>query len=406
MGTRFNAFFIMGLSGEGGEMDEELETQTPQLAAIDQAALTPLVQRALNSETVEVIDWECEQLHGGVGLGTAIYRFAGQGRDQEQKVPWSLILKTLSPAGDNTHVSAWNYYKREADAYQSGWLDDLPGGLAAPRNFGVVEHPDGTCWIWLEDVTEDIGWHWPLEHYGVVARHAGQFNGAYLMDRPLPSWPWLSSGWLRGYIAESAPAIPLIRDSLDHPLVRRGFPGDASDRLFRLWKERDLYLEALGRLPQTLCHLDLFRRNLFARKTADGDDYQTVALDWAFTGRGAIGAELVPLVLASFAFFEVDLTQVQALEDMVFEGYLEGLRDAGWRGDPRQVRLGYTAASLRFRFAELNRAMEFILDESQHFFLEQVFGRPMEEIEDHWAQVGNLCDSLTDEARELMDVLG
>jgi hypothetical protein len=62
-------------------MDEELETQTAQLAAIDQATLMPLVQSALNSETVEVTDWESEQLHGGMGLGTAIYRFAGQGRD-------------------------------------------------------------------------------------------------------------------------------------------------------------------------------------------------------------------------------------------------------------------------------------------------------------------------------------
>jgi hypothetical protein len=385
-------------------MDEKLKTQAAQLAGIDQATLTPLVQSALNRQTVEVIDWECEQLHGGIGLGTAIYRFSGGAHDQGQKVPWSLILKTLCPAEDNTNVSDWNYYKREADAYQSGLLDDLPGRLAAPRCFGVVERQDGTCWVWLEDVGEEIGSQWPLEHFGVVARHAGQFNGAYLVERPLPSWPWLSSGWLRGYIALSVPAIPLIRNSLDHPLVRRAWPDDASARFFRMWEERDLYLDALDRLPQTLCHLDLFRRNLFARKTADGDD-QTVVIDWAFAGRGAIGAELVPLVLASFAFFEIDLDQTQRLEDIVSEGYLEGLRDAGWRGDPRQVRLGYTAASLRFRFAELNRAMDMILDESQHPFMEQAFGRSMEEIEDHWAQVGSLCDSLTDEARELMDIL-
>jgi hypothetical protein len=390
-------------------MDEKLETtsgiQAVPLAAIDQATLTPLVQSALNSETVKVTDWECEQLHGGIGMGTAIYRFAAQGRDQGQKVPWSLILKTLRPAEDNANISAWNYYKREADAYQSGWLADLPGGLAAPRSFGVVEHPDGTCWIWLEDVRDESGSHWPLEHYGLVARHAGQLNGAYLVERSLPSWPWLSSDWLRGYIALSAPAIPLIRNSLGHPLVRRAWPGDANARLFRLWEERNLFLDALDRLPQTLCHLDLFRRNLFARKTADGDD-QTVAIDWAFVGRGAIGAELVPLVLASVAFNEIDLAQAQALEDVVLEGYLQGLRDAGWRGNPRQVRLGYTAGSLRFRFAELNRAMDMILDESQHPFMEQVFGRSMEEIQEHWAQVGNLVDSLTDEARELMDVLG
>jgi hypothetical protein len=390
-------------------MDEELETtsetQAAQLATIDQATLTPLVQSALNSETVEVLEWDCEQLHGGVGLGTAIYRFSGEGHDQGQEVPWSLILKTLSPAEDNVTVSAWNYYKREVDAYQSGWLDELPGGLAAPRCFGVVEYPDGICWIWLEDVRDEIGSQWPLEHFGLVARHAGQLNGAYLVERCLPSWPWLSSGWLRGYIALSAPAMPLIRDSLDHPLVRRNWPADASARLFHLWKERTLFLDALDRLPQTLCHLDVFRRNLFARKTADGDD-QTVVIDWAFAGRSAIGAELVPLVLASVAYYEVDLAQAQALEDVVFEGYLQGLSDAGWRGNPRQVRLGYAAGSVRFRLGELDRAMDMILDESQYPVVEQAYGRSMEEIEDHWAQVGNLIDSLTDEARELMDILG
>jgi hypothetical protein len=137
----------------------------------------------------------------------------------------------------------------------------------------------------------------------------------------------------------------------------------------------------------------------------DGDD-QTVVIDWAFAGRGAIGEELVPLVLASVAFNEVDFAQAQALEEIVFEGYLEGLHDAGWRGDPQHVRLGYTAASLRLRLGELNRVIDMILDESQYPFAEQVFGRSMEEIEDHWAQADGLVDSLTDEARGLMHILG
>jgi hypothetical protein len=386
-------------------MNQKLGTQEAELAGIDQTTLTPLVRDALGSKTVEVTNWEIEQVHGGIGTGTAVYRFSGQGRDKHQTLPWSLILKTLCPAEDNTHISAWNYYKREADAYQSGWLDDLPGGLVAPRCFGVIEYSDGTCWIWLENVRDEIGAHWPLEHFGVVARHAGQLNGAYLVERSVPSWPWLSSGWLRGYIALSAPAIPLIRNSLNHPLVRCAFPGDSSEKMLRLWEERNLYLDTLDRLPQTICHLDLFRRNLFARKTADGDD-QTVVIDWAFAGRGAIGEELVNLVLANLAFNEVELAQIKALEDIVFEGYLKGLSDTGWQGNPRQVRLGYTASSIRWRFAEINRAMEMILDDSKHAFMEQVFGRSMEEIESHFAHVMSLVDSLTDEARELMEILG
>jgi hypothetical protein len=386
-------------------MDEKLETQAAQLAAIDRATLAPLVQSALNSETVEVIDWECKQLHGGLGAGTAIYRFAGQGHDQGQTVPWSLILKTLHPQLPADDPSAWNYYKREAHAYQSGWLADPPGGLAAPRCFGVVEHSDGTCWIWLEDVRDEIGLHWPLEHYRVVARHAGQFNGAYLVDRPLPSWPWLSVGWLRQYVEQAAPTLPLLRDSLDHPLVRRAWPGDAIDTFFRLWEERHLFLDALDRLPQTICHLDVFRRNLFARKTADGGD-QTVAVDWAFAGRGAIGQELVPLVLASLMFYEVGLDKARELEEIVFDGYLEGLREVGWRGDAQQVRLGYAAASLRYRCGgELGRFLAILLDESLYDIAQQTFGRPIGEVVDFWARVEHLFDSTIDEARELIDAL-
>jgi hypothetical protein len=140
----------------------------------------------------------------------------------------------LHPLDYGDHLSAWNYYKREADAYRSGWLDDLPGGMAAPRHFGIVEHPDGTCWIWLQDVTDDIGAQWPLEHYGVVARHVGQLNGVYLAAEHQPFWPWLSSGWLRQYVAQSAPAMTPLRESLDHPLVRRWLPGDASERVVEL----------------------------------------------------------------------------------------------------------------------------------------------------------------------------
>jgi hypothetical protein len=384
---------------------EKQETSTAQLASVDQAILTPLVQSALNSETVEVMTWDHEQLHGGAGTGNAIYRFTGQGRDGEQEIPWSLILKTLSPGEGNTDVSAWNYYKREADAYQSGWLANLPGSLAAPRCFGVIEHQDGSCWLWLEELADEIGSPWPLEHYGLVARHLGQFNGAYLADRPLPSWSWLSSGWLRQVIESSASAIPLLRDSLDHALIRRRMPGDAGDRYFRLWEQRGVYFHALDRLPQTLCHLDIFRRNLFSRRTAAGN-YQTVAIDWAFAGRGALGEELVPLILGSVMFFEVGLDQAQALEEIAFESYLEGLRDAGWRGDPRQVRLGYAAAaSLRYKFNDVERWLALALNESFHPMILQMWGMPIEDVIDHGVQMESSFDRLADEARELIDAL-
>ncbi|MFQ5614419.1 MAG: phosphotransferase, partial [Anaerolineae bacterium] len=316
-----------------------------RLQAIDRVTLTPLVRRALGSRTVEVVDWNYNQIHGGFEVNAGIYRFAGQGRDRGKTVPWSLILKIIRPPAGEDDPGDWNYLKRDVLVYQSGLLADLPGGLAAPRCFGITEETDGEFWLWLEEVADDIGPQWPLTRYGLAARHLGRFNGAYLTGRrPLPSQPWLSRGWLRSLVPQAAPQIAQLPTVLDHPLVRRLYPPDVAGGLFRLWAERETFLEALDRLPQTFCHRDAFRRNLFARRGPDGRE-QTVAIDWVFAGAGAVGAEMVALVVATLGFREVEFDRAQELEIIVFEGYLAGLDAAGWGGDPRLVRFGYAAAA-------------------------------------------------------------
>ena len=62
------------------------DTQAPQVDAVDQATLTPLVQRALKRENIDVIDWKFDQLHTGAGEWSAVYRFSGKGQDQEQTI--------------------------------------------------------------------------------------------------------------------------------------------------------------------------------------------------------------------------------------------------------------------------------------------------------------------------------
>jgi hypothetical protein len=192
------------------------------LQSIDNAALTPLLRQASGSETVEVANWDCRGIHEGYGDGnlggTAIHHVAGAGDDGGRTVHWSLILKLFQPPPDRGQPSDWNYWRREADAYRSGWLDDLPGRLAAPRCFGVVAYGDGTCWIWMKDIEDEFGPQWPLEYCGVVGSHLGQFNGAYLVGRPIPSHPWLGRDWLRGYVALSAGDMPQLRNSSGHPL--------------------------------------------------------------------------------------------------------------------------------------------------------------------------------------------
>lgn len=385
-----------------------------RLQEIDAATLTPLVRDALGRAALQVVDWEHQVLRGGVGLGGSVHRFTGTEREGDQVVPWSLILKVIcDPAvhtGDareifgRTDPSAPFYWKREALAYRSGALQDLPGGLCAPRCFGAIEHPGEAVWLWLEEVADRFEGQWPLEHYRIVARHLGQLNGAYLAGRSLPTGPWVCQGLMRAYAEQAAPVFARLRESLDRPLIRRLLPGDRAAELLALWEGRETYLQVLERLPQTFCHMDAFRRNLFARRTPEGED-QTVAVDWSYVGCGAVGEELVPLVEASILFFEVDMSQARALYEIALEGYTEGLRDAGWHGDFRLVHLGYkAAANLRYGIAAFAEFLVTVLDENREL-VRQTVGLSLEQVVDLSAAANAQLVPLREGIPELMTVL-
>jgi hypothetical protein len=263
---------------------------------------------------------------------------------------WSLVLKACRDPGGTGPVAVQHheYWRREFLAYASGVLDALPPGVEAPRCFGADERPGG-AWLWLEDLGDAPGGApWPLDRYGSVARHAGQFNGAYLAGRPLPAVPWLSAGVARSYVERWGRHVERLGEFVDHPLVRRQWPDATTrDRITRLWRERETFLAALARLPQVLAHLDLFKPNLFLADDPSGR-VRTVAVDWAYLGTAAVGEELAPLVCASVAFGGDHAERVPELGELAFASYVAGLRDAGWGGDERTARLGYCAGVIRY----------------------------------------------------------
>ncbi len=325
------------------------EADLRRIATLDRAALTPLVQQAVHSETIQVVDWAFEQVQGGIQHNTRIYRVSGTGDDQGGEVRWSLILKTTQwePGENGDGVTYW---QREALAFQSGLLNRLPVGLGVPRCFGVAAYPGKSCWIWLEDLTDRYGRQWALDHYRWVAYHLGQFNGAYLTTTPLPTFPWLSKGWLRQYVEKCAAGMEHLQQVWQHPVVKRLYSDAVIHAVFRLWSERNVYLAELDKLPQTFCHLDAFRGNLFICRGAEGQD-KLVAIDWAFAGQGAVGQEPAMLVAGALGFAEVDLAQIPQLDRIVFEAYVEGLREAGWNGDREGVRFAYKISpALHFGF--------------------------------------------------------
>jgi hypothetical protein len=368
------------------------------LHTLERSAITPLVRRATHSPMVEVSDWSVYPIHSGDGEGLGVYRFVGTGEDRGQQVGWSIILKAFGAPAEGGQEGDWNYWKREAMAYRSGLLDDLPGGIAAPRCLGVEELADGIVRLWLEDVATTNDAPWSLDRYALAARHLGQFNGAYLVERSLPEAPWLSTHWLRGWVGANEAAIDHLKGVLEHPLVRQVYPEGVSRNFLRLWSERELLLDRLDRLPHTLCHLDAFRRNLLDRRLSDGSE-QTLALDWAFVGKGVLGEELGPLIQVSVEFFEAEGIPAQELEEEAFQGYLDGLTDVGWRGDARVVRFGYLASTaLRYGVGTVRLVLPVLLDERLHPRVEELLGCPIEVVLKKWAEETEHMVLLTDEA--------
>lgn len=382
------------------------------LQALDPGALADLVRQDQRNPAFEILDWTVQPLDHERIIATTggLYRFSGSGRDGDVTKPWALVLKIINrPEEGCLDLREWCYWKRELLAFQSGLLEDLPGGLVAPCCYGMTERDDGG-WLWLEHIVESTGRRWSLEHYHHAAHQSGRFGGAFLSGTPLPDHAWLSAPFFRSVFAdggkwaahmdpespESAWRSPVVREAFDEPL---------RSRVLRLWAEKHDFFAAIDRLPQVLCHNDLHRRNLMFRRSADGQE-ELVALDWAFCGPGAIGADIGELVATSMYFFEIDPADAEALEATVFDGYLAGLREAGWSGDVRLARLGYTSSVGLWMGATLPGWAALMLGEGLKIDATAMFGRPAEEALAGWATLAEFSLERANEARSLMRALG
>jgi hypothetical protein len=329
----------------------------------------------------------------------ALYALSGTAHVGAAERPWRAVLRMLAPVAgrdDPTHIQYW---KREPLLYGSGLLDDLPGGLRAPRCYGCHELADGTVWLWLEQIREDGEGSWPLARWALAARHLGQFNGAYLAGRPLPRAPWLGGRRLRTWLAHHGPLVAQIAAAPTRPDLRRFWPRGVVDAILRLWDEREGFLTALERLPQTFCHGDAMRRNLLAHRRPDGAE-ETVGIDWEYTGYLAAGEEVGQTLSVAGAFFHLDPADLPALDEALFAGYLAGLRDAGWRVDPRPVRFAYAAhAALRNLFNAVGASLP---DEARRAAILQNQGHTWEELAGRRAAVRPFLLTRADEARRLL----
>jgi Phosphotransferase enzyme family len=376
---------------------------------LDTHTVAHLLGRLVPAGDAQLADWHLAPIAVVPGQSTGgLYRLSGTAVYQDAPIQWSLVLKVVSVPPDAppifTEPDQPLYWKREVLAYQSGVLDTLPGGLRAPRCIDVTEQPDGSYHLWLEDVADTYGPVWMLAQYGIAARTLGRFNGAYLAGQSMSAYPWL----VRDGIASQRGAIehaPWLRDLIadtrawQHPLLSSTFPGNTAERLLRLWDTRDALFDALARMPRTLCHLDAWQGNLFFPPGGNGHA-GLIAIDWAVIGKAAPGVDPGDL-LASYFLFRVEPTDPQTLDTTIFTSYVDGLREAGWQGDPQQARLTY-AAFTALKYALRLYWLADVLDESKHEMWERHSRHSMSQFLQNAAIFLTYLLDLADEARALI----
>ncbi|MFL6074481.1 MAG: hypothetical protein ACJ73S_13895 [Mycobacteriales bacterium] len=246
----------------------------------------------------------------------------------------SAVLKLATPRGEGAapwltsdDPGHWNYWRRETEAYRSGWAHTAytAGGLVGPALLDSADLPDGAVALWLEDVPGAVGGGWTVAGLVDVAHRLGVAQAGWVGDRPRP--PWLSRRWLRQYV-DSKPTGPPVGHACRHPVLagsppRRPAPavGGQADAA------EPGRAAAAYRLPPEPVADEPGRRRLAGRPAGLG-----------FTGDGALGEDVANLVVDTVADGLLPVSMLPELMETLPAAYLAGLREAGWHGDPDRVR--------------------------------------------------------------------
>ena len=374
-----------------------VDTHT-RLDAIDASVVAPIVSTLLDtSRPVEVTAWTCAAVASGMG-GQGVYRVSGSGLLDGEATEWSAILKVLRSGEENTDPTSETYWLREREAIRSGLLDGVEDGVSMPRCLAIEDIAPDETWLWFEELYNDMPHPWPTETWADIARQFGRWQGEYLVGKPLPSHDWLCRGWLERCFTDWGP--PRLSGQLPQPVFSRLYPGDSAARIERFWEHRDTYLAAYRRAPLAVAHLDAHLRNLFYRGG------RVVAVDWAFASIEAAGADLCGLIVGCVYMGEALPAEYREFDRAVFQGYLAGLADVGWRGDADAIRFSFLVAScLRLATVFVSTAHMLANDLDNGFWrvMATLLGaEDQEETILRWARGNQFLAECADEARSLL----
>lgn len=228
------------------------------------------------------------------------------------------VLKLAIP--NDEPATGWNHWRREPLAYRDGFVEEYlaDSDLTAPRLLHAVTRDDAAIELWLEDVDGVPGEHWDLAELGRFATRLGALQAHW--THPTATPPWLSRRFLRHYTDVNQPVEAV---DWDQPLAAAVWPPSLRTGLRRLWQRRAELLARAEALPSTVCHLDVWPKNLFER------DGRTVLIDWAFVGHGAVGEDVGNLIPDTVLDGLFDVADLDEIHHTVTDAYLTGHRDGG-----------------------------------------------------------------------------
>ncbi|ADB30737.1 aminoglycoside phosphotransferase [Kribbella flavida DSM 17836] len=256
----------------------------------------------------------------------------------------------------------WNYWRREVEVYQDPAFGRQLADTGLHLPAAEVESLDGGAVIWLEEVHGLPGSEFSLADHAALAAACGRWQA-----RPAEPRPWTSEGFLRDYSTTRAVPWELLDDDAAwrQRLVAEHWPPGLCAAWLHLVAHRTELLDLVERLPRARCHLDLWVSNVIRRPSGE-----LALLDWAFTGDGALGEDIGNHIPDAVFDLFWPAERMPELAETCTDSYLAGLHEAGWRGDPGQVRLAVMASGVKYAWL-LPHLLGRAADESHHAYHQQ-----------------------------------
>lgn len=243
-----------------------------------------------------------------------------------QSVTRSPIMASIPP--EFREMAAANLpWRVEPDVYRSDLASHLPDGLRMPDCLCVREVDDESSAVWIEAV-DVIPAQWTLHNLRDTARLLGRFAATTAVqdiadDVGHVSGPRQARVYFEGRLRAQYVAAYSEGSVFDHPAVAPHFTPPLRTRLMSLVDHAPSLIDEIEALLLLAAHGDACPNNLLT------DAGGTVAIDWAFFGRGRIGFDLSQLLLSDIELGRIGAGDLPTRRDASLDGYRAGLADGG-----------------------------------------------------------------------------